>query len=77
MSSEKLLGSCSMAPQKVLMFLQFLFLPIVEWLINSFSALVDAVVVVVGGTFSGVVLFAALWVEGAGVVLRAEEATKT
>ena len=34
-----------------------------------------AVVPVVGGTFSGVVLFAPLRVAGEGVVLRAEEAT--
>ena len=35
-----------------------------------------AVVLVVGGTFSGI-LFAALRVVDEGVVLRAEEATKT
>ena len=35
-----------------------------------------AVVLVVGGTFLGVVLFAPLRVVGEGVVLRAEEATK-
>lgn len=36
-----------------------------------------AVVLVVGGTFSGVALFATLRVVDEGVVLRAEEATKT
>ena len=35
-----------------------------------------AVGLVVGETFSGVLLFAALWVEGAGVVLRVGEAKK-
>ena len=35
-----------------------------------------AVVLVVGGTFSGVVLFEPLSFVGEGVVLRTEEATK-
>ena len=35
-----------------------------------------AVVLVVGATFSGVTLFASFRVEGEGVVLRTEEATK-
>lgn len=35
-----------------------------------------AVALVVGGAFSGVVLFAPLWFVGEGVELRTEETTK-
>ena len=38
--------------------------------------MLDAAVLVVGGRFSGDVLFAPLGVVGEGVVLRTEEATK-
>ena len=64
-----------MAPQKVLMFLSF-HLPGVDWLIISFFVLVEAVVLVPGGRFTGGVSFAALWVVDAGCVARADEATK-
>ena len=64
-----------MAPEKTLMFLQSYLLQVVESLISGFSVLDEAVVLVVGGTFLGVVLFVTLRVEDSGSVLKTEEAT--
>ena len=64
-----------MAPEKTLMFLQSYLLQVVESLISGFSVLDAAVVLVVGGTFLGVVLFVTLRVEDSGSVLKTEEAT--
>ena len=51
----------------------YILLPLVEWIVISFSVL-DAAVVLVIGRFSGVVLFVPLGV--VGVVLREEVTTK-
>ena len=52
-----------------------IFIPAVELIIIGFSVLDAAVVLVAGGRFSSIALFAPLRVVGEGVVLRAEEAT--